>query len=74
MSCRLDYCNALFFGSPGREQHRLKSIQKAADRLISGSIKYDHITPILKDLHWLPAKARVDYKILVTNNKILNGF
>ena len=72
--CRLDYCNALFFGLPARELHRLQSIQNTAARLISGSKKYDHITPILKDLHWLPVKTRVDYKILVTTYKILNGF
>ena len=74
ISCRLDYCNALFVGLPARELHRLQSIQNTAARLIHGSKKYDHITPILKSLHWLPVKARIDYKILLTTYKILNGF
>ena len=34
---------------------------------------YDHITPILKSLHWLPVKARVEYKLLLTTYKTVNG-
>ena len=34
----------------------------------------DHITPILKELHWLPVEARINYKILLLPYKALNGF
>ena len=76
VSCRLDYCNALFFWLPVRELNRLQSIQNAAARLISGTniYEYDHITPILKNLHWLPVKARIDFKILLITYKILYGY
>ena len=33
----------------------------------------DHITPILKQLHWLPVKFRLQYKALLMVFKILNG-
>ena len=33
----------------------------------------DHITPILKDLHWLPIKYRIQYKVLLITFKALNG-
>ena len=65
ISCRLDYCNALLFGLPAQELNRIQSIQNAAARLIYGAKKQDHITPILKRLHWLPVRARIDYKILL---------
>ncbi len=35
--------------------------------------KYDHITPILQSLHWLPIKFRISYKILLLAYKALNG-
>jgi len=41
-------------------------VQNAAARLISGSRRADHITPILRDLHWLPVRQRVTYEIAMT--------
>ena len=35
--------------------------------------KYDHITPVLQDLHWLPVKQRINYKIFLMTYKALNG-
>ena len=32
-------------------------------KLITNTSKYQHITPILKKLHWLPIKQRIDYKL-----------
>lgn len=34
----------------------------------------DHITPILKSLHWLPVSYRIDFKSLLLVCKSLNGF
>ena len=73
ISSRLDYCNALLYGLPAREINRLQKIQNSAARLISGTKKHDHIVPVLKSLHWLPVKARIEYKILLLTYKILCG-
>lgn len=35
--------------------------------------KYEHIMPVLNYLHWLPVKYRIDFKILLTVYKSLNG-
>jgi len=51
MSCRLDYCNSLFYGITEGLMSRLQSVQNAAARLVSGARRYDHITPVLQELH-----------------------
>ena len=38
-------------------------VQKCAARLIVGLRKFDYISPTLMDLHWLPVKERVDFKV-----------
>ncbi len=35
--------------------------------------KFDHITPVLFDLHWLPVKERIKFKILLLTYKALNN-
>ena len=41
--------------------------------VVSGSKKYDHITPVLKDLHWLPIRKRIEFKILLLTFKCMQG-
>ena len=52
---------------------RLQRVQNTAARLLTNTRKYDHITPALKQLHWLPIKARVEYKFLVLTYKAIEG-
>jgi len=52
---------------------RLQSIQNAAARLVTGTRRRDHITPVLRDLHWLPVRRRVDYKLALLVYKSLHG-
>ena len=70
---RLDYCNALYSGVNQNLIHRLQLVQNAAARLITGTRKYDHITPVLAALHWLPVSFRINFKILLLTFKALNG-
>ena len=48
-------------------------IQNAAARLLTRTKRKDHITPILKSLHWLPVIYRIDFKVLLLVFKSLNG-
>ncbi len=73
MTSRLDYCNALLGGCPASSINKLQIVQNAAARFLTRSRKYDHITPILQSLHWLPIKFRISYKILLLVYKALNG-
>ena len=73
ITSKLDYCNAILYGLPNCDLDKLYSIQKLAARLITGIRKYDHITPLLKQLHWLPVKRRIEYKIVLLVFKCLQG-
>ena len=52
---------------------RVQSAVNAAARLTAGARKYDHVTPLLKDLHWLRVQQRVQYKLCVLVHPCLNG-
>jgi len=65
ITCKLDFCNSLFVGVPQYLIQRLQSVQNSAARLITGSRRYDHITPVLYDLHWLPVQQRIQFKVLL---------
>ena len=65
VTSRLDYCNSLLYGINGYLVSQLQRCQNNAARIVSLRRKYDHITPVLKDLHWLPVEHRINYKILL---------
>ena len=56
--------NSTLFGLPNSQISRLQRIQNSAARLVSRSRNSSHITPILKRLHWVPVRERLEYKIL----------
>ena len=51
---RLDYCNSLLYGLLASYINMLQRVQNAAARLISNTRRFGHISPVMKDLHWLP--------------------
>jgi len=63
ISCRLDYCNSLLYGISDGLLQRIQSVQNAAARLVTGTRRSDHITPVLRQLHWLSVRQRVAFKV-----------
>ncbi|XP_064195336.1 uncharacterized protein LOC135256955 [Anguilla rostrata] len=73
VTSRLDYCNALLSGCPNNLLKSLQLVQNAAAHILSRTKKYEHITPVLASLHWLPIKHRIDFKVLLLTFKALHG-
>ena len=62
---RLDYCNAFMYRLPACTISKLQHLQNSAAQVVTLSRKFDHITPTLCGLHWLPVSKRITYKVLI---------
>ena len=68
----LDYANSLLFGISKHLVDKLQRVQNAAARLILGYRKHESITPGLIELHWLPVRYRIQFKIATITFKVLS--
>jgi hypothetical protein len=73
VTSNIDYCNILLYGCPKTVIGKLQKLHNAAARVVTGTYKFDHITPVLKQLHWLPISSRIEYKIALLTYKCLHG-
>ena len=74
ITCKLDNLNSLLTGPHmDTKLNRLQLIQNHDARIIRRTKKFDHISGVFKKLHWLPIKARIDYKVLLLVFKCLVG-
>ena len=63
VTSRLDYCNSVFIGLPADQIAPLQRVQKIRGTARDEKRRRDHVSPLLKELHWLPVKFRCQYKI-----------
>ena len=61
------------FGIPKELISQLQKRQNHATCVITKWRKYDHIIPVLVDLHCLPVKQGIDFKIILLTYKALSG-
>ena len=73
VSSSLDYCSSLLYGIGDDLQTKLQSVQNATARVVTGTRKFDHITPVLRQLHWLPVRQRITFKLAMITFKCLHG-
>ena len=70
---RLDYANSLLMNVNVTDIHRLQRIQNRAARIVLKARKYDRASPLLTQLHWLPVKKRIVYKIALLVFKCIHN-
>lgn len=63
----------ILYGSTDYDPNKLQRLQNTAARLIKGAKKNDHIMPVLEELHWLPIRYRIQFKILLLVYKCHHG-
>ena len=65
VTVRLDYCNSILYGLPHNSLYRLQKIQNTAARILARVPRFSHISATLFDLHWLPIRYRITFKICI---------
>ena len=70
---KLDYVNSLLYGISEGLLDKLQRIQNNAARLVYRKKKFDHVTPLMKELHWLPVRQRIEFKINMITYKAKNN-
>ena len=70
---KLYYCSNVWSSTTKKNIEKLQKVQNFAARIITGTQKYEHITPILKQLNWLPVPDMLKYFVGVLTFKCLNG-
>ena len=69
----IDYCNSLLAGITSEQIARLQKIQNHAARLTFRKKRHDHVTPLLKRLHWLPVPERIVFKLATLSFRYFDG-
>ncbi|KAF7237565.1 Fatty acid amide hydrolase [Varanus komodoensis] len=73
VTSRLHFCNALYVGLPLKSVRMLQLVQNRAARLLTGTGRYVHMTPVLHQLHWLPIEVWAQFRVLVMTYEALNS-
>ena len=73
ITTRLDFCNSIIYNLPNNKIERLQRIQNQTARILTRSPRRNHITPVLRRLHWLRISERIIFKILILTYKAFHG-
>ena len=65
--------NAPLGGLPSTQLNRLQSVMNVVARLVCSARKFQHITPLTRDLHWLPVRQRIEFKLATLIFRCLHG-
>ena len=72
ITSRLDFYNSILYNLPNKQIERLQRIQNQAARMLKRIPRRNHITPVLRELHWLRIHDRIILKILLLTHKAVN--
>ena len=71
VTSRLDFSNSALYGIADHLLTKLQLAHNNAARLITKTKRHDHITPVMKSLHWLPVKFRSIFKNICMVHSVL---
>ena len=63
MTSKLDYCNSLLHEIPAKDLQKLQRVQNCLERVVTKAPSFSRSIILLKSLHWLPIKFRIQFKI-----------
>ena len=63
VSSRIDYCNSLLYSLPNIHVQKLQQVQNALARVVTNSSCYTSASQLLEQLHWLPVRSRINFKV-----------
>ena len=73
VTSRVDYCNSLLYCIPASHLNKVQRVLNAAARLVCRAPRYCRITPLMRELHWLPIRQRIHFKMLLFTFKAIHG-
>jgi len=74
VGAKLDYCNAILHGKSESNIQKLQRAQNSIARIVTGTRRSEHITPVLTRLHLLKIAERIEYKVaLLTFKAVTTG-
>ena len=73
ITTHFDFCNSILYNLSNNKIERLQRIQNQAARMLKRILRRNHITPVLRELHWLKIHDIIIFKILLLTHKAVNN-
>ena len=70
---KLYYCSSVWSNTSASNIRKLQGVQNFAARIVSGTRKFDHVTPVLKNLRWIPVKSHLYLRDAILAFKSMTG-
>ena len=70
---RMYYCSSVWSNTAKKNITKLQGVQNFAARIVTGTRKYDHVTPVLQRLGWLPVQDMLNFRDAVMTFKCIKG-
>ena len=73
VTSKLFYCSSVWSNTSSKNVKKLQAVQNFASRIVSNTRKFDHITPAMEELEWLPIKDLLLYRDTIMTYKCIHG-
>ena len=70
---KLFYCSSVWSNTSQANLDKIQAVQNFAYRVVCGAKKFDHVTPLLKDLRWLPVRQQLYLRFATLVYKCMTG-